>query len=346
MPCELKLKIFYFRDNSVSMRVKKILLGSRLVLAPMSGITDYPFRRLAREMEAGLLFTEMISAEGLLRKDGSFLRIGADEHPISVQLFGSNPETLANAARLAESIGADGVDINMGCPAREVVESGAGALLMRFPEKVERILTEVRKQVKGLLTIKIRSGWDSTEINAAEISKRAEACGVDAISIHARTKVQGFRGLADWSVIREVKKTIDIPVIGNGDARTPFLVEKMFSETNCDLVMIGRGALGNPWIFRTNGSGIRDRYHGPSLEERLKVIEHHFSLIENFYPPEKALSEMKRHLAWYTRGLPSSSQFRSRLPRIKELDALLSAAVCYFEEVEKGQGRRLEVSCR
>ncbi len=236
------------------MKLGNLQLDSNLVLAPMSGITDFPFRRLAKEKGCGLTFTEMVSAEGLLRKRESLLKIEKDDHPVSVQLFSSNPEVLANAAEMAEAMGADAIDINMGCPARQVVETGAGVALMQFPEKVERIIIEVRRKVKVPLTIKIRSGWDREHINAVEISKIAEDCGVDAIFLHPRTKVQGFRGQADWNLIGEVKRAVHIPVIGNGDVTAPSLVKKMLEETGCDGVMIGRGALGNPWIFSTKNS--------------------------------------------------------------------------------------------
>ena len=189
------------------MKLGTLQLNSNLVMAPMSGITDYPFRQLAREMGCGLVFTEMVSAEGLLRKGEPLLRIEKDDHPVSVQFFGSNPAVLAEAAARAESSGADAIDLNMGCPAKQVVKTGAGADLMRFPEKARAILVEMRKKVKIPLTIKIRSGWDEEHINAVEISKIAQDCGVDAIFLHPRTKVQGFRGRADWNLIGEVKRS-------------------------------------------------------------------------------------------------------------------------------------------
>jgi tRNA-dihydrouridine synthase B len=308
------------------MKLGNLQFDHPLVLAPMSGITDYPFRRLAREMGCGLVFTEMVSAEGLLRKGESFVRIEGDEHPISVQVFGSNPEVLAEAARTVEAMGADAIDINMGCPARQIVESGAGVDLMRFPEKVQGILTKVRRGVKGLLTIKIRSGWDNQHINAVEISKIAEDCGVDAITIHPRTKIQGFRGRAEWNLIGEVKRAVHIPVIGNGDVTAPYLAKGMLEETGCDGVMIGRGALGNPWIFSGRPSG--------SLEEKISMIHHHFSLIQNYYGEKNSAHQIRKHLYWYTKGLPNCASFHSRLSHLKEKEAVFEAIHSYFESIQ------------
>jgi tRNA-dihydrouridine synthase B len=305
------------------MRLGSLQLSSNLVLAPMSGITDYPFRQLAKEKGCGLAFTGMVSAEGLLRKGESFLKIGEDEHPVSVQLFGSNPEFLAEAAAKAETMGADAIDINMGCPEIQVIKTGAGADLMRFPEKVQGILVKVRRRVRCPLTIKIRSGWDREHIHAVEISKIAEDCGVDGISIHPRTKVQGFRGKADWSLIGEVKKSVNIPVIGNGDVTSLFSAKRMFEETGCDGVMIGRGALGNPWIFDSQSTS-------PSLEERLRMIDRHFLLLRSHCGENKATKEIRRHTIWYTKGLPFSASFRSRLAGIKE-EVLFEAIKSYFD---------------
>lgn len=312
------------------MKLGHFELNCALVLAPMSGITDYPFRQLTREFGCGWVVTEMISAEGLVRKKESFLKIMEDEHPISVQLFGGNPEALSEAAGLAEGMGADAIDINLGCPAPRATEVGAGVALMRFPEKVKRILTGVRRSAKCPLTIKIRSGWDKDHLNAAEISRIAEDCGADAISVHPRTGTQGFHGRADWSVIREVKQKVKIPVIGNGDVVTSSLAEKMADETGCDGVMIGRGALGNPWIFSKKESSNRL----PSIKEREKVVERHFSLLQNLYGQERALSEIRKHLAWYTKGLPSSASFRLKLSEMKEREHLFEGLRCYFDYIE------------
>ena len=319
------------------MRIGKLELHDGLIMAPMAGVTDGPFRQLVREMGCCLVFTEMISADGLVRKKESLLRIGRNEHPVLVQLFGSDPETLTRAARMAEATGADGIDINLGCPATQVVDAGAGVELMRFPRKIGRILAKVRKAIAVPLTIKIRSGWDKDQINAAEISRMAEDCGVDAISIHPRTRAQGFRGRADWNLIKEIKQAITIPVIGNGDVTTPSLAKRMLAETGCDGVMIGRGALGNPWIFDPKGSEALEgrSVEIPSLDEREKVIKQHYFLLQEHYGSEKATGEIRKHLFWYTRGLPLSASFRSSLGKLQEREVLFEALASYFGRLKR-----------
>lgn len=317
------------------MKLGNLQLPNNLFLAPMAGITDYPFRQLAREHGCGLPFTEMVSAEGLLRKGESFLKMVEGEHPISVQLFGSKPEALAEAAAKAEAFGADAIDLNMGCPAKQVVKAGAGADLMRDPEKAERILMGMRKRVTCALTVKIRSGWDETQINAVEISKLAENCGIDAITVHPRTRIQGFRGRADWSVIAAVKRAVRIPVIGNGDVNRPFLIKKMLEETGCDGVMIGRGALGNPWVFSVNHS--EHSASGPviPLEERRQVIGRHISLIQNYYEERHLTSQIRKHLYWYTKGLPNCAAFHAQLSSLKKKEKLLQTFYSYFDSIQR-----------
>ena len=304
--------------------------------APMSGISDYPFRQMAKEHGCSLAFTEMVSADGLLRKGKSFLRIGEGEHPVSVQLFGSNAEILAEAAQMVESMGVDAVDINMGCPAKQIVGPGAGADLMRFPEKVKEILATVRRAVKIPLTVKIRSGWDGEHINAAEISVIAEDCGVDAISIHPRTRVQGYGGRADWDLIGDVKKAVRIPVVGNGDVTAPFLVKKMLEETGCDGVMIGRGALGNPWIFGLNNLTRGETEPAiPTLDERQRMIHHHFKLVQAYYGEKWAVKKFQKHVYWYTKGLRGCASFHSRLSSLREKNDLFEAIHSYFDFVQR-----------
>ena len=319
------------------MKLGTLQINHPLLLAPLSGITDYPFRKLAMEFGCGLVFTEMVSAEGLLRKGDPFLKMGKDEHPVSVQLSGSTPEALARAAEMAEGAGADAIDINMGCPSKKVTDTGAGADLMRFPAKAERILREVRKRIRCPLTIKIRSGWDADQINALEISKLAEDCGVDAVTVHPRTRAQWFHGQADWRIIGQVKRAIHIPVIGNGDVTTPTLVKKMFEETGCDGVMIGKGALGNPWIFDLNNRWVIEEGMTifPSLEERKRVIERHYALLQNYYGDQGALKEVRRHVLWYTKGLQNSASFRSTLLKVKEKKALFETINSYFDLLKR-----------
>jgi tRNA-dihydrouridine synthase B len=318
------------------MRLGKLQFDHPLFLAPMSGITDYPLRQIVREHGCSLTFTEMVSADGLLRKGKLFLRLGEGEHPVSVQLFGSNPEILAEAARVSESMGADVIDLNMGCPAKQIVGPGAGADLMRFPGKVKEILTTVRRAVRSPLTVKIRSGWDEEHINATEISKIAEDCGADAVSIHPRTRVQGYGGRADWDLIGEVKKAVRIPVVGNGDVTTPLLARRMLEETGCDGVMIGRGALGNPWIFALSDSGRGEAEPiPPTLAERQRMVHHHFTVVKAYYGREWAVKKFQKHAYWYTKGLRGCASFHSKLSGLKEEEDLLEAIQSYFDFVQR-----------
>jgi len=317
------------------MRLGTLSLKSNLVLAPLSGIYDYPFQQNAKEHGCSLVVTEMVSAEGLLRKGESFLKIGEDEHPVTVQLFGSNAEVLGEAAQMAESMGADMIDINMGCPAKQVVETGAGVDLMRFPEKVEKILTTVRREVKCPLSIKIRSGWDGEHINAVEISKIAEDHGADAIFIHPRTKVQGFHGRADWSLIREVKNAIHVPVVGNGDVTTQFLAKRMLEETGCDGVMIARGALGNPFIFSQIATYLLtgECQTEPSEADKISMARLHARLMAEQFGEERGAIMMRRYLGWYVKGFPGATDLRPQLFSVNTVSDIDRVFAVYSERV-------------
>lgn len=315
-------------------RIGSLTLRRNLVLAPMTGITNYPFRQIMREHGCPLTFTEMISAEGLLKKRVSLLRIYRGESPIFVQLFGGDPYTLAEASSLAESFGAHGIDLNMGCPADQVVRIGAGVALMRNTQKVKTILLKVRKAVRVPLTIKIRSGWDEENQNAIEIAKIGEECGVDGIFIHPRTGAQRFRGKADWNLVRRIKESVYIPVIGNGDVTDLPSAKRRLEETGCDGIMIGRGAIGNPWIFSHPPLW-------PSLLDRLKVIHHTWVILKEYYNKEKAIKEIRRQMAWYTKGLPFSASFRFQLFRIDSEGPLFEALQAYFKKIEGSYGSHL-----
>ena len=278
-----------------------------LRLAPMAGVTNAPFRLVARECGAGWLTSEEIDARALvLGNERTAVLAGhlAQEHPIAMQLLGADPDILAEAARRLESGGADAIDLNMGCPVPKIVAKGQGAALMRDVLGAAMIFRTVRKAVRVPFTIKIRGGWDEAHVNAVEIARIAETEGVDAITVHPRTRSQQFSGLAPWDIIASVVDAVGIPVVGNGDVRSHEDARAMIEATRCAAVMIGRGALGAPWIFR--GREV-------TKVERAAVIRRHLALIEEYLPERLALVQMKKHLAWYSTGLPGAARMRPAL---------------------------------
>ena len=323
------------------LEIGTLSLKNRLIMAPMAGITNPPFRQIVRELGAGLTVTEMVSAVGLSRghqKTFHYLESVAQEQPVAVQIFGANPVTMAVAAEKAILKGADLVDINMGCPARKVIKNGSGGALLRSPSAIGRMVTAVRKVCSVPLTVKIRSGWSSEEANFLEIADILEDCGVDAVTVHPRFVKQGFSGRADWRIIREIKKRLTIPVIGNGDVSRPEMALQMRKETGCDGVMIGRGALGNPWIFRQ----ILDLENGldpqpPDLLERKKIIRLHFTLLSSMMGETVASKMMRAQLLWYTKGLPHSSRFRGAFTGIKDIDSMMTALNNYFDSLTESE---------
>ena len=308
-------------------------------LAPLAGISNLPFRLIARSLGCGLAYTEMISANGLVRKTAKtfeYLETCADDHPLGAQLFGADPEIVVQASRIIADNGADLIDINMGCPVKKVIKTGSGVILMKDPNRVARIIDSVKKAVQIPVTVKIRSGWSGGSINAVEIARIAEDSGADAITIHARTADQGYSGKADWKVIAEVKKAVKIPVIGNGDIWQPRDAVKMLQETSCDAVMVGRGALGNPWIF--NGiiqvcSGQKENYL-PNLEQRQEMIENHWKMEANFIGDKNALKSFHKHILWYTKGLDNSHKFRELAGKLKDDKSILDELNEYFLSLE------------
>lgn len=304
----------------------------------MAGITSLPFRLIVKKLGAGLVTTEMISAEGLIRGQKttlSYLKSHPDERPLSVQIFGSKPEVMARAAGIVVKAGANIVDINMGCPVKKIIKTGAGGALLRSPQRVKEIVTAVRRSCEVPLTVKIRAGWSTDKSVAVETARLIEDCGANAVTIHPRFVKQGFSGKADWNIIADVKEQLKIPVIGNGDVLDPSLALQMKGQTGCDGVMIGRGAIGKPWIFKQildmeDGRAIRQ----PGLHERRTLIMEHFRLLSVSIGEYRAAKTMRGLLLWYTKGLPHSSRFRGLITRIKDWNTLISALDQYFSTLE------------
>lgn len=313
------------------MKIGNVEIENSLALGPMAGVTDLPFRLLCKEQGCGMLYTEMVSAKAILYKNKNtniLLNIDKAEHPIAVQLFGSDPDIMAEiGAKVAEGP-CDFIDINMGCPVPKIVNNHEGSYLLTQPKLVEEILTKMVKAIKKPVTIKVRKGFKDGEIQAPEIARIAESCGVSAIAVHGRTREQYYSGKADWEIIRQVKEAVSIPVIGNGDVTSPERADAMVKETGCDGVMIARGAQGNPWIFsemieheRTGKIPSR-----PTNEEIRKMMLRHAKLQLQYKGEYLGIREMRKHVAWYTKGLPGSAKLREEINRVEsyaELEDLL-----------------------
>ena len=312
------------------------------LLAPLAGISNLPFRLLARGQGCSLAYTEMISSNGLVRKTAKtyeYLKSSHEDRPLGAQIFGTDPEIMAEAARIVEDTEIDLIDINMGCPVKKVIKAGAGAILMKNPELSARIIETVKKAVKIPVTIKIRSGWNHSSINAVEIARIAENVGVDAITVHARTADQGYSGHADWNIIASVKKAVKIPVIGNGDIRHPQDAVKMLSETDCDAVMVGRGALGNPWIFNGISQVLSDQKidYLPTLSQRLDMIKNHWKMETELLGAKLAGKSFRKHILWYTKGLNNSHQFRELAGKSKNEQEMRDELNNYFHSLMEAE---------
>jgi tRNA-dihydrouridine synthase B len=301
--------------SDFSMKIGNIELTSNVVLAPMAGVTDLAFRLLVKEMGCALVYSEMVSNKGLLYNNVhtvDLLATDERERPLAMQIFGSEPESMAEAAKMVVASGADIVDINMGCPTPKIVKNGDGSALMRQPELAYRIIKSVVQAVKVPVTVKFRKGWDEASVNAVEIAILAEKAGAAAVAVHGRTREQFYAGQADWNIIKAVKDSVGIPVIGNGDVRTPQDAERMLEFTGCDGVMIGRMAEGNPWIFRQVISYLQTgkAIEPPALDERLSVMERHLEMLLSYKGEYIGIREMRKHGAWYTKGLPHAAELR------------------------------------
>lgn len=328
------------------MQIGEIKLAAPLALAPMAGITDLPFRLICRRLGCGMTVSEMVSAKGLLYKNvktTEMLRIDDSERPTAIQLFGSVPEELAEAARMVEASGADMIDFNMGCPVPKIVNNGEGSALMKQPQLAHDILAAMVKAVKIPVTVKFRAGWDDSNRNAVEIAKAVEAAGVSAVAVHGRTRQQFYEGKADWGIIAEVKQAVKVPVFGNGDIFTVEDGLRMLAETGVDGLMIGRGADGNPWIFRELAAVLRgeERPAAPSLQERLAQAAEHLDMLIDYKGEHISVKEMRRHISAYLKGLPHAAEFRGRFHKVDtreqfmELLAEYAACAAHYYEAEK-----------
>jgi len=321
-------------------KIGSVEIPNRVALAPMAGVTDKAFRLLAREFGCGLLYTEMISAKALTynnAKTKSLMDIEGEEQPIAVQLFGSEPDVMAEGARLAVENGARLLDVNMGCPVPKVVRCGEGSAVLETPQTAAAIVRAMVNAVQVPVTVKMRSGWDSKNIVAVEFAKRMAAAGAAAIAIHARTREQYYGGKADWSIIKAVKEAVDVPVLGNGDIWTPEDGARMLAETGCDAIMIGRGAMGNPWLIADTlyylETGIKRGKPDPASKIRLAV--RHLDLMISYKGEEVGVKEMRSHLAWYLKGLPRSAPLKEALFRLKKRDQVVSLLNEYLDSLAR-----------
>jgi tRNA-dihydrouridine synthase B len=323
-----------FIYNNPVLTIGKLHLKNWLILAPMSGRTNLPFRLIVKKMGAGLVITEMISAVGLSRgqaKTHTYLDSDPAERPVAAQLFGSEPDKMAISAQIVTEKGMDIVDINMGCPVKKVVKTGSGAALMCDPKKAAKIVSAVRKSTSLPLTVKIRAGWSPEEANALDMAMIIEDSGADGISIHPRFASQGFSGKADWTLIARIKTTVRIPVIGSGDITEPSLALKMRSETVCDGVMIGRAALTNPWIFKqVLDMEEKGSFNTPDRDDRYLLIMEHYSLLIEYLGENRATNVMRGLLLLYTKGLPDRRLLRGLISEIDGRKRLISVVNRYF----------------
>lgn len=315
-------------DYVHQIKIGDVELNNNIFLAPMAGISDMPFRILCKEHGAGLVYTEMVSSKGMFYDDTKtkkLMEISEEERPVAVQIFGSDAKIMSEIAKEV-SKEANIIDINMGCPAPKVIKNTDGSKLMLHPELVDEITREVVKSSSVPVTIKIRKGWDDEHVNATEIAQIAEKNGISAITVHGRTREQFYTGVADLEIIKRVKEAVKIPVIGNGDIVDGISAKRMFDETNCDAIMIGRGSNGNPWIFKEiiqylkNGEIIEK----PTIEERKNMILKHLDMLINCKGEYTAIREMRKQIAWYIKGLPNATTMRNEINQIENLEELKS----------------------
>lgn len=312
----------------MSLKIGNVLLENNLILAPMAGVTDLPFRLLCKEQGAGLICTEMVSAKAIYFKNKnteSLMEIDERERPVSLQLFGSEPDLMAEIARQIEPRNFDILDINMGCPVPKVVNNGEGSALMKNPKLVHEIVSKVSRAIQKPVTVKIRKGFTEDSVNAVEIAKILEDAGAAAVAVHGRTREQYYSGQADWEIIRKVKEAVSIPVIGNGDVDSPQKAEALVKETGCDGIMIGRAVQGNPWLFSRilHYQKTGEVLPGQGMEEVKEMILRHAKMQLKYKGDYTGMREMRKHVAWYTTGMPHSASVRRMVNEVESYEQLV-----------------------
>ena len=317
-----------------------VAVPNNIFLAPLAGITDFPLRRLCRRFGAGLVVSEMISSQAIVRNNRRAAKMAStsrEEYPLMVQISGSDPEIMAGAARMNQELGAAIIDINMGCPQRKIVKTGAGAALMKTPELAHKIIHSVIDAVNCPVTVKMRLGWDSSSCNVVELAQAASEAGVAMITVHGRTRSQMFSGQADWEAIAAVVQAVECPVIANGDITTPQDAFECLDITGAHGIMIGRGALGRPWLFKQVISFLEDatELSVPSLSEQYSIVREHLNGLVDFYGRKTALWLSRKHMAWYSKGLRGSSRFRKLVNYAQNIDEVFRFAEEYYRWLEQ-----------